>query len=254
MSQRRHLSPDGKARECKVRPGEACKIMLEGDIQAPHADFDNDADAQIWAEKMNAMLYGADTLSSVNKRASSIRKKSPASRNKVAVPTNYREFSDSINRMIPMPANSLIGEQPVKDSSRTGWDIFVGGRANAFYENEKSRWISTKEASAGVSALIREAKKAGELPSWVSVSVTVDKGSWNPGLLVRIGYKPEGRGAAQKFPEAWIGSQRLGGTPAARHLYNYVRHLARQYEVRRDNAQFDEWNNHNAGRVSFLGS
>lgn len=64
-----HLSKDGKARKCEATT-EPCKLMVADGVESPHAYFDNEKDAQVWAEEQNAKIFGSG-LGSVKREESS---------------------------------------------------------------------------------------------------------------------------------------------------------------------------------------
>lgn len=58
MKQKMHLSQDGKARKCEAHE-KPCALMVADGVESPHAYFDDEKEAQVWAEEQNAKIFGS---------------------------------------------------------------------------------------------------------------------------------------------------------------------------------------------------
>ncbi len=175
-------------------------------------------------------------------------------------PKTVQEFDKAILDSVPEVADAKVGGKPQAndDQGYMGGRRFIGAAAGKKDAEGRSVFIGQTAAAAGIRQLVAEAKKAGELPKWVDVSVRKNSGAWVSSISVVVGYKPEGSTKAVEIPKEWITADENGfrrnNREAANRLESYVSHLARQYESSDINSMVDYFNSSNAGRVQWRDS
>ena len=176
------------------------------------------------------------------------------------IPQTKEGFDSSIFAIVPEAKDSKIGKQPIAADHEgyMGGTRFIGGLAQPKKADGTNDYVSQTEAAKGIRDLISQAKKAGELPSWVNISVRKNSGAWVSSIAVEISYKPEGK--VQAIPEAWRETPRENNplrtdlTEAAERLESYVKYLSSQFEQSENNSMVDYFSSNNAARVSWRDS
>lgn len=175
----------------------------------------------------------------------------------IPVPKTKAEFDAAILAIVPEPKDSKVAKLPPinDDQGYMGGRRFAGALSSKANEDGTYKHISQSEASAGIRKLVAEAKKAGELPKWIDVSVRKNSGAWVSSINVEIGFKPEGARSSEAFPKDWVEDEsspyRRNRREAAARIHSYVELLARQYESSDINSMVDYFNSSNAGRVTW---
>lgn len=179
--------------------------------------------------------------------------KSVARKVKLPLPTTFKEFENAIEQTVPDVEDSKLIKPPKIEKEQYS-NRYIGAKAgNRVNEDGTTKYIGQTEAAAEMRAAIKEAKRIGELPDWVDVSVKKNTGAWVSSMTVKIGIK---RGAqVRAFPREWVsrnanvyhpGDSSLQST----RLFNYVSTLLRQWESSYSD-HFDNYQSSHAPRVSW---
>lgn len=177
-------------------------------------------------------------------------------------PESPEEFSQMIMATVPHPGASKIIAPPAKVENNGGASHFIGAYANGSNSGGERIYVGQTEAAANIRSAIKEAKAAGELPSWVSVSVNKNSGAWVTSISVEIGMRRKMDGKVRSMPTDWLYEPdktnpeeryypRIEYTEAGKRLNGYVQALSSQWENSFSNPYADEFRSSNAPRVSW---
>ena len=167
-------------------------------------------------------------------------------------PDSYQDFAAQVadEKVFPSSSQVILDPQVADNGGYMGGSRFVGGKV------KEGEYLSAKDAAKRIREDIVQARKLGEIPGWLTTSVSKDSGGHS--ITIELGLKVEG--SATAFPKDWI-ETKVGvprerfptykPTEASQKLEKYFQRLGGQFEKSDINSSVDYFNSSNSARVTF---